>query len=336
MALTKLTDLINPEVMADMISAKLPAAIKFAPLAGMDTTLEGSPGDTITVPRYEYIGDAVDAEGGVAIESSVLKTLTVNATIKEIRKDVDILDSAINSAYGDPVGQIEKQLAMAIASKVDADCIAVLKDDATLVLDRPAAIIGYTGIVDGVDLFQEEEEELRVLFVHPKQMTQLRKDADFIKASAMGDKVIMSGVVGEIAGCQVVQSKRVPFDAVAQTFTNFIVKEGALKIYSKAKAMVEVERNAKLKTNLISANQYFTAVLENASRAVKLVFATGVLVMDALDAAKVDAAALVEGTYTAESWAVLVAALALAEATQAEINAKTVAIADAIDALVTA
>ena len=56
--ITKIADLIDPEVMGDMISAKLPKKIKVAPFATVDTTLEGVPGDTITVPSYEYIGDA--------------------------------------------------------------------------------------------------------------------------------------------------------------------------------------------------------------------------------------------------------------------------------------
>ena len=52
MAVTKLTNMINPEVMADMISATLLTKIKFAPLATIDTTLVGQPGDTITVPKF--------------------------------------------------------------------------------------------------------------------------------------------------------------------------------------------------------------------------------------------------------------------------------------------
>src|SRR5690554_966851 len=98
MSVTKLTNLINPEVMADMISAKLPALIRFSNLASIDSTLEGQAGDTITVPKFEYIGDAVDAQEGVAIESTLLTTSTTTATIKEIRKDVEITDKALNSA----------------------------------------------------------------------------------------------------------------------------------------------------------------------------------------------------------------------------------------------
>ena len=39
--LTKLADLIDPEVMADMISAKIPDKIRVAPFAKVDDTLAG-------------------------------------------------------------------------------------------------------------------------------------------------------------------------------------------------------------------------------------------------------------------------------------------------------
>lgn len=52
MAETKLTNMIDPEVMASMISATLPNKIKFAPLAKIDTTLSGRPGSTLTVPKF--------------------------------------------------------------------------------------------------------------------------------------------------------------------------------------------------------------------------------------------------------------------------------------------
>ena len=52
MALTKLENLVDPEVMADMVSAKLPKKIKFAPIARIHSTLVGRPGSTITVPKY--------------------------------------------------------------------------------------------------------------------------------------------------------------------------------------------------------------------------------------------------------------------------------------------
>lgn len=52
MALTMLSNLINPEVLADMVEKKLHDLIRFTPLAEVDNTLVGQPGDTLTLPSY--------------------------------------------------------------------------------------------------------------------------------------------------------------------------------------------------------------------------------------------------------------------------------------------
>ena len=116
--ITKLSDLIDPEVMGDMVSARIPKKLRVAPFAKIDDTLAGVPGDTITVPAYTYIGDASDvAEGGeVAIEK--MTTSTRKAKIKKAMKGIGLTDEAVLSGYGNPVGEANTQLAMAIAAKI--------------------------------------------------------------------------------------------------------------------------------------------------------------------------------------------------------------------------
>ena len=38
-----------------MVSARIPKKLRVAPFAKIDDTLQGVPGDTITVPAYTYI-----------------------------------------------------------------------------------------------------------------------------------------------------------------------------------------------------------------------------------------------------------------------------------------
>ena len=173
--ITKLSELIDPEVMGDMVSARIPKKLRVAPFAKIDDTLQGVPGDTITVPAYTYIGDASDvAEGGeVAIEK--MTTSTRKATIKKAMKGIGLTDEAVLSGYGNPVGEANTQLAQAIAAKVDNDCMDALQT-ASLIYDGSQAQISYNAIVDAVDLFEEEMGcSDKVLFIHPKQVTQLRK-----------------------------------------------------------------------------------------------------------------------------------------------------------------
>ncbi|WP_061309242.1 N4-gp56 family major capsid protein [Clostridium botulinum] len=168
---TKISDLINPEVMRDMISAKIPQKIVVAPFAKVDDTLVGQPGDTITVPQFAYIGDAVDVAEGVAAETVKLATSTTQVKVKKAMKAVELTDEAVLSGYGNPVGETNAQIAKSIAAKVDNDCIDALYF-AQLFYDGSGAQIGYDTIVDAIDVFEEELNTEKVMFVNPKQVKQ--------------------------------------------------------------------------------------------------------------------------------------------------------------------
>ncbi|MBS8076346.1 N4-gp56 family major capsid protein, partial [Streptococcus suis] len=117
--LTKMEQMLDPEVLADMIDAEIGKAIRFAPLAEVDTTLQGQPGTTLTVPKWDYIGDAEEVAEGEPIPVTQLGFTKTTMTIKKIGKSVEITDEAILSGYGDPVGQAAKQIVQAIDHKVD-------------------------------------------------------------------------------------------------------------------------------------------------------------------------------------------------------------------------
>lgn len=206
---TKIADLIDPEVMADMISAKIPDKIVIAPFAKVDTTLEGVPGDTITVPQYAYIGDAVDVAEGVAAETVKLTASTTTAKVKKAMKAVELTDEAVLSGYGNPVGETNNQLAKSIAAKVDNDAMDALQT-AQLTYDGSSSVIKYSSVVDAVDLFNEEVNTDKVMFVDPKQVTQLRKDSDFLSADKYPNNVIMTGEIGMIANTRIVPTRKVP------------------------------------------------------------------------------------------------------------------------------
>ena len=55
---THFADMLDPQVLAPMIGAQLSKLNVFTSIAPTDTTLEGKPGDTITIPKYKYTGSA--------------------------------------------------------------------------------------------------------------------------------------------------------------------------------------------------------------------------------------------------------------------------------------
>jgi N4-gp56 family major capsid protein len=274
---TKIADLIDPEVMADMISAKIEKKIVVAPFAKVDTTLVGIPGDTITVPQYSYIGDAEDVAEGVACGTVKLTASTTTVKVKKAMKAVELTDEAILSGYGNPVGETNNQLAKSIAAKVDNDAMDALQS-AQLIYDGSAAQIKYAGVVDAIDLFDEEVNTNKVIFVNPKQVTQLRKDPDFISADTYPGNVVMTGEIGKIANASVVPSRKVPLDTDGANYLCPIVKltqdneteeeTPALTVYLKGDTNVEADRISLSRKTDISADKHYTVALSDQSKVV--------------------------------------------------------------------
>ena len=283
MAVTKLEKMINPEVMSQMISAKVEKKVAVMPFAKVDTTLQGQAGNTITIPVFGYIGDASNVEEGASIGASELTTTDKQFTVKKIGKGVDLTDEAILSGYGDPVGEANKQLAMAISQKIDQDAIDALYG-ASLKFDGVANKISYAGIVDAIDKFEEEFNTEKVMFIHPKQLSQLRKDADFTSADKYvnGNYIAVNGEVGKIANCRVVVSKRIKEDDTHAGYVNPIVKinfdteteesASALTIFLKKGVAVETDRDIDKQVNMIRASEHYICALTDESKVVLATF----------------------------------------------------------------
>lgn len=188
---------------------------------------------------------------------------------------MELTDEAVLSGYGNPVGETNNQLAKAIASKVDTDAMAALQG-AQLTYDGSASVIKYTGVVDAIDKFDEEVNTDKVIFVHPKQVTQLRKDADFISADKYTGDVVMTGEIGKIANCRVVPSKKVPL--AEGVYACPIVKlnndaeseedAAALTIYLKRDTNVETDRVSLARKTDISVDKHYAVALSNTSKVV--------------------------------------------------------------------
>jgi len=272
---TKLAQLIDPEVMAPMISAKLSSAIVATPFAKIDNTLVGRPGSTITVPRYEYIGAATDLAEGETADKTKLGTSSKEYTVKKAVKQVELTDESVLSGYGNPVGEANSQLAKAIAEKVDNDVMAALKG-AQLTFTATGDI-SYDNIVDAIDALNEEENVEKVMFIHPKQVSTLRKDDDFISNDKYNNNVIMRGEIGMVANTRIVVSKKAINDA-GTYYLNPIVElkpesqtgdeSAAVTIFMKRNVNLETQRELENYTTLVGVDEHYVVALTDESKVV--------------------------------------------------------------------
>ncbi len=201
-------DVFDPEVVSDMINAKVTKKAVMTGYIKVDNTLEGAPGSTVTVPKWGYIGDAEDYEEGQPIDTDKMAFTTAQYTIKKIGKGVKLTDEAQLSGYGKPAAAATNQIALSISAKLDNDRVTVLYESPNI-CDATTNTIKYASIVDGVDMFGEEEESKKVILIHSKQKAQLRKDPEFTANDKIGAELLTNGAIGRIAGCDVVVSNKV-------------------------------------------------------------------------------------------------------------------------------
>lgn len=255
---TKMNNMINPEVMGDMLDAKIEAQLKLTPYAKVDTTLQGVPGDTKTVPSWNYIGDAEDVAEGEEVDTTKMTASKSTFTIKKAMKSVSITQESINSGLGNPVGQAESQLAKSIAGKVDND---VLNEayKAKMSSGDGTSQISYSGLVDASTKFEDEEDGIeKVLFIHPAQEGALLKDSNFISADKYEPGVMIKGAIGKVAGCQVKKSKKVKLVTYAkdENGTVTISADNLAEYQAKVDPTVELKAGDKVKA-LAAASQFY-------------------------------------------------------------------------------
>ena len=275
MAQTKIEQMVNPEVMADMVSAKLPKMIKFTPLAYVERELVGQPGNTVTVPKWEYSGDAKDIAEGEAITPDQLTTAKSTMTIKKAGKGIELTDEALLSGYGDPLGQATHQIALAIANKVDDDLATEAAKATQYVDDAPTT---GAALDKALAVFADEEDARYVALINPEDAIALRADTakEWVRGSEIGADIVISGTFGEAHGVQIVRSKKVDKGkgflvkvSPVETDTDDVAKYGAFVINLKRDVAIETDRDILKKTTVITGDEHYGVYLYDPTKVVK-------------------------------------------------------------------
>ena len=272
MATTVLANLINPQVIADFIDAKLTDNMVFSPLATVDYTLEGKPGDTLTFPVWTYIGDASVLGEASTLSVSTLVASTASVKVHKIAKGVELTDEAVISGLGDPVGEATSQIVLSMANGIDNEMLGTLNAiTGTMLYQTSGSTVAPvdTDITEALELFGEDIDGVKAAVVPPAVYTSMRKtgkdNGNWIPASELAADIAIRGAVGEYQGCQVIVSNKLKTSG-----SIFIVKPGALRLIMKRGAQVETDRDILRFTNVITGSVHFATYLYNASGAIKI------------------------------------------------------------------
>ena len=273
--MTMMPSQIDPEVLADMISDYVEDALTILPYVTVDTTLQGIPGTTITVPRFVWGNGEVEiVPEGADIPIRTLNTDSAAYTVRKVGEGYELTDEVVLSAYGNPMGQVARRLARRIIEATQKSALESFYEATTFF--EAADIISYNTVVLAIDLFQEETNLPKAMFIHPNQVTQLRLDENFISADKYDNQVIMRGEIGMIANTRIVSSRLVKIKD--GFFMNPIVQlrvqdetdvdEAAVTVYLKRDTQVETQRFSRRRTTEITADKHYTSALTNDDRVV--------------------------------------------------------------------
>lgn len=249
---TKLADLINPQVLAPIVSYELEKALRFTPLAQVDTTLKSRAGSVITYTAFTYIGDAKDIPEGEAIPLDKLGTTSKTATIKKAGKGTSVTDESVLSGYGDVVGEHTKQLGLSLANKIDNDVLEAAKTATQTITFVPTV----AGIQAALDIYDDEDDKTIVAVMSPKDAAALRIDAMDKKAgSEAGANQLVNGTYMDVLGVQIVRSKKLAEGEAI--FVRVDETKPAIKLIMKRDAEVETDRDVLKKSTIMTADEHY-------------------------------------------------------------------------------
>ena len=134
-----------------------------------------------------------------------------------------ITETAVITNVDGTLNEASRQLAMAIADKVEIDYVTELGTTKLSASVNPNA----SGILDAIEVFNSEDEDDYVLHVNPKDYNKLVKSL-FSVGGNVQDRAISTGDVAQIVGVSdIVKTKRIPEG------TAFIQRKGAMEIVNK-------------------------------------------------------------------------------------------------------
>jgi N4-gp56 family major capsid protein len=266
MAETKASNLIVPEVWADMSQAKFVGAVRVAGSAAVqeDDTLVGQPGDSIQFPKWGALSDLDDLTEAVAMTTTVMGQSASSATIKEAGKAVEFSDNALNNALGDPRGEAQRQFGILAARKVDAALIAQAIADETAqgggtpyAFTTAATKTKFTwadAMVPAIAKFGDEWDpaEFAGVFINSTQLAEAMADPQFIDASKLGAQTpVTTGQIGVIAGLPVIVTNRI----TAGKF--LLLKNNSMGLLYKRRPLVETDRDILKRTTVVTTNMHY-------------------------------------------------------------------------------
>ena len=267
MANTINQNVIVPEVYASLVREKIAGKVKVAQFLVNLGDLHGKVGETLTMPKYSYIGDAKDWNINTPMDVTQMKQTSTQATIKAIQAPaVKVADYDNEVELGSAIEEAASQQALGVARKYDTDAIACalesplkyqLATKNTVTQDELIAMLGLYGD-------DRDSADFDAIVIHSAFAPSFYKMDMFVKRdltmTADGNGIATNGVIGTFLNIPVVLSDRL-YDSTNQEGFILMMKKNAISIIPKENPFAEASRDASLRQTTIYLSQFYAMAL---------------------------------------------------------------------------
>ena len=273
-------NVIVPEVYAQLVRDKIAGKVKVAQFLVNLGDLHGKVGETLTMPKWAYIGDAKDWNVSTPMDVTQMKQTSTKATIKAIQAPaVKVADYDNEVELGNALEEASNQQAIGVARKYDTDAIACALGSPLKYQLATKNVVTQDEMISILGLYGDDRDsaDFDAIVIHSAFAPSFYKMDMFTSRERTmtkdGSGIAVNGVIGEFLGIPVVLSDRL-YDATNQEGFILVMKKNAISIIPKENPFAETSRDASLRQTIIYLSQFYAMALTDDTA---IVFAKTVL-----------------------------------------------------------
>lgn len=267
MANTVNQNVIVPEVYAQLVREKIAGKCKVAQFLVNIGDLHGKVGETLTMPKWAYIGDATDWDINTPMDKTQMKQTSTQATIKAISAPaVEVADYDNEVELGNAIEEASSQQAEGVARKYDTDAIECALESPLKYQIATKNTVTQLELIAMLGLYGDDRDsaDFDAIVVHSSFAPSFYEMPMFVKRDLTmttdGNSVAVNGCIGYFLNIPVVLSDRL-YDTTNQEGFIIMMKKNAISIIPKENPFAEAERNAGLRRTTIYLSQFYAMAL---------------------------------------------------------------------------
>ena len=261
------TNVIVPEVYAELVREKIAGKTKVAQFVKVLGDLQGKVGETLTMPKWGYIGDASDWAIDTPMASTQMTQTSTTATIKAIAAPaVKVADYDNEVELGNAINEASDQQAVSIARKQDTDAINVCLTSPLKKKLTTKDTVTDTEMLEILGLYGDDRDstDFDAIVIHSNFAPSFYKMDMFVSREKTmttdGNGIAVNGVIGYFLDIPVILSDRL-YDGTNTEGFILVLKKGAIGLIPKEVPFVEPSRDASLRQTTIYCSQFYAMAL---------------------------------------------------------------------------